>query len=612
MREDQIDEENTVISGLFTVETAHGTQLQIDPETGSVFHAAPPAHARPGLVLYIPASAPTVGFLLSAQDDPPKFRVNPEPPDTILPFRLQWDRESGMMAMCHPFTGLYLCAGPVIADEPQSVIASNRDECGGWELFQPCPVERYLVSAACSSSIAALDELAEAPLTGPRLLETLEAGLGPSGGPAFAAFTRLLPLDQIEWLGPTILGRPPALTSLATAFPDDVFATTALPDLHHWLRTRPKAVHLHLPPELDELAITGLDGRYTSVAHICSNHARRCIPAREKVCVLATARNEGLYLVEWIAYHRSIGVEGFFIYSNDNKDGSDALLGALSNAGIITWISSELSVGSAAQPKAYGHALGVLPNILDYRWTLIIDLDEFFVFDRARFSSIQDFIDWQEARPVDAVALNWLVYGSSGEDAWQPVPLTSRFTNRLPWLDPHVKTLVRTNKIMQSRPHHPAIDARQTLLTRNASGDVHAIGDSPSFSAMPQATAAWINHYFLKSAEEFVWKFSRNRGDHALVRDANPAIIDANFVEMFVNQHRSGLVSPDDRILRCAGGQAEQTEYLLALPGVAEAMNGIRGLYRSEIDRLKLIMRDSPAFNAADTPHARLAGFLNI
>ena len=46
-------------------------------------------------------------------------------------------------------------------------------------------------------------------------------------------------------------------------------------------------------------------------------------------------RNEGVYALEWLAYHQSLGIDEFFIYSNNNDEGSDALLKRLSGAGVI-------------------------------------------------------------------------------------------------------------------------------------------------------------------------------------------------------------------------------------------------------------------------------------
>ena len=202
---------------------------------------------------------------------------------------------------------------------------------------------------------------------------------------------------------------------------------------------------MQLPPEWDFLAEAGLNGRTITAAHTLSAAARASVPPRRPVCVVATARNEGLYLLEWIAYHHLVGAEALFIYSNDNSDGSDDLLRALALSGEITWIENHLDVGRGAQPKAYGHAFSVLPGVLDYRWSLVIDLDEFFSFDVGRFRSLPDYIAWQETQRVDAISLNWLVYGSGGASAWSNGPMVERFTKRLPWIDPHIKSLSRTN-----------------------------------------------------------------------------------------------------------------------------------------------------------------------
>jgi hypothetical protein len=563
------------------------------------------------MLLYIPPGAPQAGFLLLAENGP-LLQLGLDPPSAILPFRLQRTVRSDLVAFCHCFTGHYLCAVPLVLGGAEGVLAVDRVECGGWETFRLIPAESPNLGAAASTAVTALARWSERPIMGPEVYDLIARGVRPAEAAAFDAFCRLLPLDQLHWLGPTILGRPDALSNLACTFPTDLFASEALLDLSRWLAARPKAIQGHLSADLDELASTGLDGQYASFPHMCNAFARLAVPARKPVCILATARNEGLYLLEWIAYHRSIGVDGFFIYSNDNDDGSDKLLAALAKARVITWISSEVKTGGSAQPKAYGHALSMLPDILDFRWTLIIDLDEFFVFDSTRFSSISHFVEWQEARPVDAIAFNWLVFGSNGEDRWQDAPLSVRFTRRLPWLDPHIKTMVRTNRIMQSRPHHPVVDSRQTLVTRNASGHLHVTGQAPSFSAEPEAKAAWINHFFLKSAEEFVWKFSRNRGDHALVRGFHLAAIDGEFLDMFVSQHQSPHVTPDTRMQDCGKEMSQHYATLLSLPGVGEALTDIQHGFSRTIAQLKAGLASMPRFRTPGTSQAKLLGFLGL
>lgn len=68
---------------------------------------------------------------------------------------------------------------------------------------------------------------------------------------------------------------------------------------------------------------SGIDAaRPTSPVEIILRTIRAEVIPRKDFCILATARNEGIYLAEWIAYHKSIGFEGFFIYINDCQDNS--------------------------------------------------------------------------------------------------------------------------------------------------------------------------------------------------------------------------------------------------------------------------------------------------
>src|SRR5579864_641120 len=54
------------------------------------------------------------------------------------------------------------------------------------------------------------------------------------------------------------------------------------------------------------------------------------------LAICAIVKNEHDYLLEWIAYHRVVGVEHFLIYNNsDDDDGTTALLGKLQRAGAV-------------------------------------------------------------------------------------------------------------------------------------------------------------------------------------------------------------------------------------------------------------------------------------
>jgi hypothetical protein len=247
---------------------------------------------------------------------------------------------------------------------------------------------------------------------------------------------------------------------MAALFPDDPWADTGLPALWRFLEKRRAQSTLppspsqqtgpsNMPfavigPNLDRLAPDATAhagafpdlGDYVSLAHWCTVVARRAVAPTKDLCIIACARDDGLYLLEWLAYHRSVGVEQVFLYTNDNTDGSDRLLRALAAAGEIALVKNIVRPGPVY--KAYGHAMSLMPEVLttNYRWCAIIDPDEMIGFDRNLFGSLNDYIAWQELQPVDAIALNWLVFGSSGALRWHDEPMPSRFRDR--YMDAHI------------------------------------------------------------------------------------------------------------------------------------------------------------------------------
>lgn len=50
------------------------------------------------------------------------------------------------------------------------------------------------------------------------------------------------------------------------------------------------------------------------------------MPAKPSICLVSPARNEGPYLLEWIAWHRMIGFDDIIVLTHDCTDGSDVLL----------------------------------------------------------------------------------------------------------------------------------------------------------------------------------------------------------------------------------------------------------------------------------------------
>ncbi|MBV9785819.1 MAG: glycosyltransferase family 2 protein, partial [Acidisphaera sp.] len=344
-----------------SVATFHGGLLACDRGTGRVIGVDQVAETLAHVGLYRPQRRPDLAFLLPMTPEPLTLSI--EGDTTYAPIVSYRVRPSNLMelALRRPGGADFLCSEmPTAPDMPGRVVL-NRPQIGDWEQFVPAAMPPHLVPGWASALAERLEQLFQKPLTGQAVLEILGQP-DPVLDPAIAAVEalgRLLPDDELRWLGVRILSSPAAVDRLARLLPLDVWAQTAVPGLAEWARDRdaPKPRAYVLPKEFDHLSLPTLASHSVTFGHAVAAAARAEVMPRKMMCILAAARNEGIYLLDWIAYHRSIGVEHFFIYSNNNDDGSDDLLALLAEHGEITWIDNHVDAGVRPQLKGYGHAL---------------------------------------------------------------------------------------------------------------------------------------------------------------------------------------------------------------------------------------------------------------
>jgi hypothetical protein len=614
------------------IKTMHGTYLCIDKATGQVQHRSEiDEHSVPLLYFELEPES-KFGFLTPAGLPDEFVCGNVVGLAGILPLkRTQFAADTvGFQQQAH---STFLCAeGP-----PSTNVVFDRDDAHEWETFSLHRVrwkpltERYALAAASISSLGPslsllpyADALISHHSSGQdqllglclerltfddfvMLLDVIRARLR-EHPPSGCLLRRLLELRAVSSSDNPFV--PESLLEPDNS--ESVFwIGRILPDLMAWRRNRDRFLgpdnHVRLGTELNFLQ--GLEHGISMEApsRLYNFLARYGTKPTRGICAVTTARNEGVYLLEWLAYHRSIGIETFFVYSNDNDDGSDALLKRLSEAGAIYWLENMIDPETAAQKKAFSHALNALPQVLDYQWATFIDLDEFIVIDPDRFATLPDYLAWQQKEPVDAIGFNWVWIGSSGLDKWSPDFVRSRFTQRYIGVtstqfwggpDRHIKSIFRPQRFLGCQPHYPITDRRVPVAMRDTSGYPHLNyygGEQPAFSLHPKAEAAWVNHYFFKSAEEFVWKRSRNGGDTTLPHLLTPA-----WLRAFASQHWSADVIQDDRILRCGKAFQEYYDAMLSINGVTEIAKEVNVAFRKKLDKIKTHLVSQLIVNCED------------
>ena len=599
------------------VRTVHGTYLCTDNATGRVEHRTEINEVSIPLFYFELESEAGFGFLTPA-GSLDEFRCGEiVGRDGLLPVR-RIEISAGKIAFQEVSLDTFLCA----EGQPSANVTFNGGETREWKIFTLHRVrwtlspERYALATVLTSSLD--QRFSRLPD-----VDALLSCRGDDQDRLLVLCFERLTFDDFVALLDTVRGRlinQPlrdgslrrllelrAASSIDNPFvpesllePDNAqsvyWVGQVLPDLMAWRRDRNSFLgpdhHVRLDTDLNFLQDLEHGISMTSTGRLYNFVARFTTEPTREICVVTTARNEGVYLLEWIAYHRSIGVGTFFVYSNDNDDGSDALLRRLSEEGAIYWLENMVDSETAAQRKAFSHALNTLPHVLDYEWALFIDLDEFLVVDPDRFAGLPDYVAWQEQQPVDAIGFNWVWIGSSGLNKWSPDFVRSRFTQRYIGVTPsqdwggpdrHIKSLFRPRRFLYCQPHFPITDWRVPVAMRDSSGYPHLNyygGDQPAFLLHPKAEAAWVNHYFFKSAEEFVWKRSRNAGDTAV-----PHLLTPDWLRAFASQHWSSELVHENRILRCGKGFQECYDALLSINGVPEILEEVRNSFSRELKR---------------------------
>ncbi len=240
--------------------------------------------------------------------------------------------------------------------------------------------------------------------------------------------------------------------------------------------------------------------------------------------IVGCMKNEAPYILEWIAYHRAIGVDNFLIYTNDCTDGTDEILGRLMEMGIVQHRNNDNWKGNSTQQHALNQALKE-PVIRDAEWIIHIDVDEFMNI-RAGNGTLDDLF----AAVPDATnfAMTWRLFGHNGVTALTDDFVIEQFDTCAPKFcpKPHTvwgfKTMFRNigayAKISCHRPNKLAESFEDKVKWVNGSGQDMTRDAAHNGWRSTKKNVGYdllqLNHYALRSAESFLIKRQRGRALH--------------------------------------------------------------------------------------------------
>ncbi|MCT4369250.1 glycosyltransferase family 2 protein [Yangia mangrovi] len=247
------------------------------------------------------------------------------------------------------------------------------------------------------------------------------------------------------------------------------------------------------------------------------------------ICV----RNEGAFLLDWLAHHLAAGVTHVVALSNDCQDGTDALLDRLAQLAPLTHIRNDGPYDKRGIQFSGLKLADKSEAVRGADWLLALDVDEF-VNVRTGDHTLAALI---EALPdATAITLTWRLFGNAGVINFVDQPVPQQFTRAAPvtmywpWRSAMFKTLYRNDgsygALGVHRPRSP--DKGRLAQTRWFDGEGRALDAQfhtrRIFSNYGRSNyaLAQLNHYPLGAMESYVLKADRGRavhGDHLLGLD---------------------------------------------------------------------------------------------
>ncbi len=238
--------------------------------------------------------------------------------------------------------------------------------------------------------------------------------------------------------------------------------------------------------------------------------------------VFTTMRNEGPFILEWVAWQKMLGFDNVLILFNDCTDRSPQLLRLLQRAGVIATKRHQPGPRQHPQPSAYAAARSH-PMVKRARWMFTCDVDEFLVITRGD-GSLSALLDGGDP-PFAAIAINWLIYGSGGHKEWEDTLVHRRFQQSA---KPHApqnncyKSVVKHPlDFGRFRSHSPKFwegegtwgEGENVLVLTDYQPYAAYHPTDNSLNSTPNEgivhDAAHLNHYCLQSREQYELKRGR-------------------------------------------------------------------------------------------------------
>ncbi|MFK7879806.1 glycosyltransferase family 2 protein [Roseobacter sp.] len=243
---------------------------------------------------------------------------------------------------------------------------------------------------------------------------------------------------------------------------------------------------------------------------------KRHISPHGRVTAVSMMKDEGPYVLEWVAHHLGLGFTDLVVYTNDCSDGTDEMLTRLEELGLAHHRRNTIPEGKKPQPSALKCAQDE-PVVCNSDWVMVFDADEFLCVKYGD-GTLDDLIDGAHDAGANGIVITWRIFGSNGVQEWSRAPVTEQYLSAAPqtwnkgW---GVKTLFKFDpgywRLGIHRPKiknkHLETDFPETVHWLNGSGrEMETYFKFRGWRSIVRTVGydwAQVNHYAVKSMDSY-------------------------------------------------------------------------------------------------------------
>jgi len=321
---------------------------------------------------------------------------------------------------------------------------------------------------------------------------------------------------------------------------------------------------------------------------------------KHKFSLVACARWEDEHVLEWLDYHKAIGFDHVYLWSNDDDPA------ALRRA-VEPHLGDQHPFVTFNHWPAVGEQFHIYEKFLeDYaqntEWFSFLDIDEFLVLRDV--NDVRVFMGGFDPT-IDCVYFHWANFGANGRVKRQPGSILTGLVRRELGLDFHTKNLVRSSKVsldlIRQGLHNGALAYHHfwddyefpdfkicNVLGEETPGytdnfpiRAHAYAHRPGYQDQI-FSKAYCAHYRFKSEDDFmrrvdrggngqqnVWGDRYMTNEHKQILAAHNEVLDTYLADFWApRQQLLDVVRRARRTLTAKGGSGDYTEFLGALSTV--------------------------------------------